>query len=205
MDKLSLASQNSDTLVFLEDDLSAGNRESIFPTRGLFKRFTSEITLLLLNFNRRRWERYERLVDGMRQNNSKNSTKKKASGQQQLNISKSIVESVSAGLNAFEQRKGFLNMEVSLISLAMELNTNSSYLSKIINHTKQKPFKKYLNDLRVAYAHKELQVNTNMRKYTLEAIAHDFGFKSAENFSKKFSEVYGVYPSIFLRALGSSR
>ena len=104
-------------------------------------------------------------------------------------------------LNAFEQQKGYLSTTVSLSSLSKILETNSSYLSKIINHSKGKKFKNYLNDLRVAHAHIELKNNPQQRKYTIEAIAFDFGFKSAENFSKKFKAVYGMYPSRYLREL----
>lgn len=202
MEKLSFASQNREALTFMDERVTMKSRESIFPAKRLFQRFTSEVTLFLLNFHRRRWERYEQLAIAMKQSGTGNSKVPKNRPPTRINISKSIVERVLLKLNEFEVQKGFLSPDVSLISLAMELNTNSSYLSKIINHTKQKSFKKYLNDLRVMHAHEELQTNSNIRKYTMEAIAHDFGFKSAENFSKKFSEIYGVYPLKFLRELG---
>ncbi len=203
MDKLSFASRNREALSLLDVRLTMKSRETIFPAKRLFQRFTSEVTLFLLNFHRRRLERYEQLAYGLSGSGTGHSEAPKNRPPNGINISEGIVEAVLSKLHAFEDRKGFLDADVSLISLAMELNTNSSYLSKIINHTKQKPFKKYLNDLRVAYAYDELQSNSNIRKYTMEAIARDFGFKSAENFSKKFSEVYGIYPSKFLREMGN--
>ena len=203
MDKLSFASQHRETLTLIDERVTMKNREFIFPAKRLFQRFTSEVTLFLLNFHRRRLQRYEQLAYSLNGFGSGNSEVPKNRPPNGINISESIVEAVLSKLNAFEECKGFLDTDVSLISLAMELNTNSSYLSKIINHTKQKSFKKYLNDLRVAYAHTELQNNRDIRKYTMEAIARDFGFKSAENFSKKFSEVYGIYPSKFLKEMGN--
>ena len=118
-------------------------------------------------------------------------------------ISPEILNDVIRNLNDFEQQKGYLDKDISLNSLAKELGTNHSYLSKIINQIKHKSFKHYLNDLRIAHAYEELQQDALKRRYTIEAIAFDNGFRSAESFSKKFKEKYGLYPSQFLKELAA--
>ncbi|MEM7185012.1 MAG: helix-turn-helix domain-containing protein [Bacteroidota bacterium] len=203
MDKLSFVPQNRETLTYVGKSIEPGTKETILSWRGLFRKFAKEITVVLLNFHKRRWQRNAALSETSHAGGSGKSGFSKPEAPKPINISKSIIEAVLLGLHGFEQRHGYLDPEVSLISLSVELGTNSSYLSKIINHSKQKSFKNYLNDLRVAYAYEELQRDTSIRKYTLEAIARDFGFRSAENFSKKFDNAYGIYPSQFLRSLGT--
>lgn len=118
-------------------------------------------------------------------------------------ISPQILSEVIQNLEYFEQEKGFLDKDLSLNSLAKHLGTNHSYLSKIINQIKHKSFKHYLNDLRIAHAYEELQKDALKRRYTIEAIAFDNGFRSAESFSKKFKEKYGLYPSQYLKELAA--
>ena len=118
-------------------------------------------------------------------------------------ISPEILSDVIRNLNDFENQKGYLDKDISLNSLAKQLGTNHSYLSKIINQIKHKSFKHYLNDLRIAHAYEELQQDALKRRYTIEAIAFDNGFRSAESFSKKFKERYGLYPSQFLKELAA--
>jgi len=61
-----------------------------------------------------------------------------------------------------------------------------------------------LNDLRIEYAYVDLQTNPKKRRYTIEAIARDVGFKSAESFSKKFKQRFEMYPSVFLKKLNEA-
>lgn len=121
-----------------------------------------------------------------------------------IHVSEAIIESVLARLTTFEKERKYLRQEVNLNDLAKSLGTNHAYLSRIINHVKGKSFKKYLNDLRLEYAYIDLQTDLTKRRYTIEAIAFENGFKSAESFSRKFKQHYGEYPSQFLRKLKES-
>ncbi len=118
-----------------------------------------------------------------------------------VNIPDDIVQSLLEELNHFEKTKGYLDRKISLQSLAQELNTNSSYLSKVINHVKGKNFAAYLSDLRINESIKRLKKNKQFRNYTIQAIAHESGFKSAQSFSRAFYKKTGVYPSYFLKEL----
>ena len=121
--------------------------------------------------------------------------------QTSIDIAEDIVAEILENLNAFEAQKGFLSPKIKLTQLAKECNSNSTYLSKVINHTKGKNFSSYINELRVAFAFEELRDNPTFRKYTIKAVALECGFKSAESFSKAFYKMYGIYPSYYSKQL----
>lgn len=118
-----------------------------------------------------------------------------------MDISEDIVTEILENLRIFEENRGFLSQKVKLTQLAKSCNTNSTYLSKVINFKKNKNFSSYINELRVAYAFKELRDNSTFQKYTIKAIAAECGFKSAESFSKAFYKEYGIYPSYYIKQL----
>lgn len=118
-----------------------------------------------------------------------------------LDISEDIVAEILENLSLFETNKEYLSQKVKLTQLAKSCNTNSTYLSKVINFKKNKNFSTYINELRVVYAFKELRDNSTFRKYTIKAIAEECGFKSAESFSKAFYKEYGIYPSYYIKQL----
>ena len=121
-----------------------------------------------------------------------------------IDISEDIVDEILVNLQEFEANNEFLSQKVKLTQLAKNCNTNSTYLSKVINFKKNKNFSTYINELRVAYAFKELRDNKTFRKYTIKAIAEECGFKSAESFSKAFYKEYGIYPSYYIKQLQQS-
>ena len=116
-------------------------------------------------------------------------------------ISVAIIKNILNQLDLFESENKFLSKEVSLNEIAKSFETNSTYLSKVINLKKDKNFSQYINDLRIDYAINELEVNTKFRKYTIKAIANECGFKNSESFSKAFYKKYGIYPSYFVKQL----
>lgn len=120
-------------------------------------------------------------------------------------ISEETSIEIIEGLNQFEHTLGFLDKNLTLSKLSDKLNTNTSYLSKIINTKKNQSFTTYLKNLRIKYAFESLKTNDKLEKYTIKAIAEEFGFKSAESFSKAFLEVYNMYPSYFIKQLKNSR
>ena len=116
-------------------------------------------------------------------------------------ISIEIIEDILTKLSEFELKNKFLSYDISLIDLAKQFGTNSTYLSKVINLKKDKNFSQYLNDLRIEYIVNELKVNKKYRNYTIKAIANECGFKNSESFSKAFYKKYGIYPSYYLKNL----
>jgi len=118
-----------------------------------------------------------------------------------IGIAEEVVNEILDKLSIFEKKREFLNSDLSLQSLAETFNTNSKYLSKIINLKRQKSFPQYINDLRVNYALKELNRNETFRKYSVKAIAQESGYKNTESFSKAFFKKHGIYPSFYLKQM----
>ncbi|UJH92730.1 helix-turn-helix domain-containing protein [Antarcticibacterium sp. 1MA-6-2] len=71
-------------------------------------------------------------------------------------------------------------------TLAQELETNTSYLSVIINSYKSKTFPNYLKDLRIANAVRMLNKDHSLLRFSNQGLAEVFGFKTSESFSKAF-------------------
>ncbi|WP_036820744.1 helix-turn-helix domain-containing protein [Polaribacter sp. Hel1_85] len=118
-----------------------------------------------------------------------------------FSLSKDITTTILKQLDLFEANNEFTSNNITLNSLAKSLNTNSNYLSKTINHFKEKSFSSYLNDLRINYALEILQTDTTLKKYTIKAIANEVGFKKAESFSNAFYKKTGLKPSFYIKEL----
>lgn len=203
MDKPSIPSVNKSSLSYLDNDTFILSKESSYFSKSLFFTLVSEVTILLINYHQSRQKKYQTILESLNKKTGNNSISIANSQPRIIPVSKEILEVVLLKLNAFEQQKGYLSTSINLNSLSKILDTNSSYLSKIINHTKGKTFKNYLNDLRIENALEELKNNPQNKKFTIEAIAFDLGFKSAESFSKKFKSAYGMYPSKFMKNLAA--
>ncbi|WP_028889746.1 helix-turn-helix domain-containing protein [Tenacibaculum ovolyticum] len=117
------------------------------------------------------------------------------------NIPNNIVTSILKELDIFEKEEGFLNSDNSLQALANKVNTNTNYLSKVINHHKNTTFSNYINNLRINYTVERLKTDSLLRKYTIKAIANEVGFKNAESFSKAFYKFTEIKPSYFIKEL----
>lgn len=116
-------------------------------------------------------------------------------------ISEKTINEILLKLEAFESKKGYLKMNLTVTSLAKQFDTNSKYFSKIINTHKDKSFTNYINELRINYAIEELKTNSKFRKYTIKAIANEVGFNTTEAFSKSFYKTTGIYPSFFMKQI----
>lgn len=101
-------------------------------------------------------------------------------------------------LEEFEAGTLFTNRSISLSFLAGHINTNTKYLSKIINLHKQKDFSGYINELRVNYIIKQLQDDPVWRKYKISTLADEAGFSSHSKFAAVFKSITGLSPSLFI-------
>lgn len=91
----------------------------------------------------------------------------------------------------FNKGKAFLNPDLTIEQLCVDLATNRTYLSAMFNKEIGLSFRTYLNICRVDYA-KSLMLAEPSTTY--EQIAVRSGFHSASQFSKKFKEVTGMTP-----------
>jgi AraC-like DNA-binding protein len=119
-----------------------------------------------------------------------------------ISISVELVNEILGKLNNFETNNEYLQSNITVQLLAQKLETNSKYVSKIVNVYKEKTFIKYINDLRIEYALVQLQQDKKLRNYTIQALALEFGFNSAESFTTAFYKNIGIKPTYFIKELG---
>ncbi|RDI53569.1 helix-turn-helix domain-containing protein [Flavobacterium glaciei] len=121
--------------------------------------------------------------------------------EEQSRIPSEIVKQLLEKLALFEKEDAFLEKTITIQKTAVKLNTNTKYLSKVINENKGKTFVSYINDLRVEYAITQLQVQPKLRNFTMQALANEFGFNSAESFSSAFYKKHKIKPTYFIKEL----
>jgi len=98
-----------------------------------------------------------------------------------------------------EREKLFLCNDLSLAELARKLNTNTTYLSKVINDITHQNFSNYLNQYRIEEACRLLS-EPQSRNFTIEGIAQSVGFKSKSAFNAAFRKIKSSTPSEYLIA-----
>ncbi|MDT0677790.1 helix-turn-helix domain-containing protein [Autumnicola musiva] len=108
---------------------------------------------------------------------------------------------ILAKLEKFENSERFLDKDLDMATLAQELETNTSYLSVVINTYKNKTFPNYLKELRISDAIIQLNRDPKLLKFNYQGLAETFGFRRGESFSKAFYNKTGVYPSKFIKEL----
>ena len=89
------------------------------------------------------------------------------------------------------EKKIFLNVDLTIDSLAAELCSNRLYLSRLINAEYGSNFREYLNRYRVEYSQQYMLQNPDANQ---DVVATSCGFMSAQAFNKKFKEIVGVTP-----------
>jgi AraC-like DNA-binding protein len=100
--------------------------------------------------------------------------------------------------------KIFRESELSLTELANRLNTQSNYLSQVINEREGKNFYDYINSLRIE-EFKRLAAAPDSRKYSLLGLAEASGFNSKSSFNRYFKKISGQSPSEFLESITQSQ
>ena len=93
--------------------------------------------------------------------------------------------------------KGFLSPTMTIDEIAAKLNSNRTYVSKLVNIYYGMPFRDYLNTLRMEYA-KQLMIDEP--DAVIDYIAAKSGFQSSTQFIRKFRETEGVTPSVWRNA-----
>lgn len=115
-------------------------------------------------------------------------------------VSPEVLLKILYHLDCWEAEQGFLDNTVTQQTLAKKLNTNSSYLSKVVNTYKGQNFTNYLKDLRITHAINDLKENPEMVKTkSMIQIAEMYGFNSLGVFSEAFKSKLGVTPGKFIK------
>lgn len=110
-------------------------------------------------------------------------------------------ERILTMLDKFEKEGKFTKKSVSLTYLALYCETNTKYLSQVINAHKNKDFNNYINELRVNYIIKKLKDEPIYRKYKIATLADEAGFSSQNKLSTVFKKVTSISPSVFIKYL----
>lgn len=98
-----------------------------------------------------------------------------------------------------ETEKLYLDPDLTLRTVADRLNTNTKYLSQVVNHHAGKNFQHFLNTYRIREV-KEKICNDSFQHLTLFGIALQCGFKNKSTFYKVFKEITGTTPRNYLRS-----
>lgn len=108
-------------------------------------------------------------------------------------------------LNKFENSNKFLDKNISLSVLAGIINTNTRYLSYIINTNKNKTFNEYIQHLRINYIVNKLNEDPNYLQYKISTLAEETGFSSHTKFTEAFKKIVGMKPSTFIEFVQEER
>jgi AraC-like DNA-binding protein len=116
-------------------------------------------------------------------------------------VNEETTQMILDGLTKLEAQHYYLHPACSAHNVAKRIKTNTTYLSKVINAAFEKNFSTYINDLRVNYAILKLKEDSKFRGYTIQAIATELGYKSADSFTKYFKQHTGLNPSFYIKKL----
>ncbi len=136
---------------------------------------------------------YEKLFPSTLFQKGENSTKKKApfDSETVLKVKNQIIE-------LFESEKPFIDPELSLRSLAKQLNIHHNHLSWLLNDGFSKNFNEFVNQYRIGHF-KTIAKEPGNAKLTIMALAFDSGFNSKTVFNSYFKKETGQTPKEFLK------
>lgn len=106
---------------------------------------------------------------------------------------------IMEGLKKIENSRLFLDKEFSLPALAKMLDSNTTYVSKVINDHLGKTFKEYLLELRMELLIHDFEEKPIIRQYSIDALADYTGYAYASSFSRAFKKYTDVSPSKYLK------
>jgi AraC-like DNA-binding protein len=102
-------------------------------------------------------------------------------------------------LKFMEEEKPYLDVDLTIHDISLELNIPRHYLTQVINGLLGKNFYTFINEYRLEEV-KKLLVDENYSKYTLTSIAYEAGFNSKSSFNSVFKNSTGMTPSQYKQA-----
>lgn len=113
-------------------------------------------------------------------------------------VSEDTEKHLLKALKNFESGTDFIRPDMSIAFLAAHLNTNTKYLSGVINRHKEKNFNSYINELRINYIIHKLKTDPIYLNYKISYLAEESGFSSHSSFTTVFKSVTGISPTKFI-------
>jgi len=99
-----------------------------------------------------------------------------------------------------EEKKSYLNPNLSLNHLSDEFNLSEGYISQIVNKNLSKNLTDYINSLRVEDA-KKMLTDSDYDKYTILSIGLESGFNSKSSFYTTFKKLTGQTPLEYKKSI----
>jgi AraC-like DNA-binding protein len=112
-------------------------------------------------------------------------------------IDSSEKEFIESLLQFMKDKKPYLDPELTISTLAREINTNADYLSGILNGRLNKNFFDFVNFYRIE-EFKQLCKKQNDKSITIMGMAWESGFNSKATFNRVFKKTTGKTPGEFL-------
>lgn len=122
-----------------------------------------------------------------------------------IDIPKETEQTILAKLKKFEKSSKYLNKEMSLAVLAGQFETNTKYLSGVINNNYNDNFNTFINKLRVNYIIDKLKNDPNYINYKISFLAEESGYASHSSFATVFKAVVGMSPVTFIKLIQEER
>ncbi len=131
--------------------------------------------------------------------NKKKHKTTEAEGSKKIVIPPKTEKEILEKLKQFENSRLFLDKKMRLGTLAKHLDTNTRYLSTIINAAKNKSFNAYINSLRINYILSKLESEPKYANYKISYLAKESGLASQSSFTAAFKEETGLTPSVYIK------
>jgi AraC-like DNA-binding protein len=112
-----------------------------------------------------------------------------------INMSNEIIDQIEIQM---QEKKMYLNPELSLKNLSVALNIQEKYISEAINKLKGQNFSEFVNNYRVSYS-MQLLKNPENKDKTMLYILFESGFNSKTTFNNSFKKIVGCTPLEFKR------
>jgi PAS domain S-box-containing protein len=104
--------------------------------------------------------------------------------------------------DAMINEKLYLDADLTLRKMSAHLDTNTKYLSQVINHHGSSNFLTFINSFRIEAIIEGIKAG-DFRRHTFYGIAQRCGFKNKSTFYKVFRDVTGKTPKAFADGLMS--
>ncbi len=138
-------------------------------------------------------------------NNFINKISVKTEESKKINIPKETEELLLKKLEKFENSTRFTNKDISLSVLSGQLDTNTKYLSEVINSNYHMNFNTYINKLRINYIVEKLKKDSNFMNYKISYLAENCGFSSHSSFATVFKSITEISPVTFIELLRNEK
>lgn len=138
-------------------------------------------------------------------NNYINVKPSKKPSRKRIVIPEETEKNILQKLQRFEASTKYLNKDMSLAVLAGQFETNTKYLSEIINKHYNDNFNTFINKLRINYIIDKLKNDSNYINYKISFLAEESGYSSHSSFATVFKSIIGMSPVTFINLIREER